>query len=61
MKHSDIALLMKGIAPTLREFVAAISEGRPPVLPPESTREDLALVLAAYRSLEIGAPVAVEV
>jgi predicted dehydrogenase len=45
----------------LREFVAAIYEGRPPVLPPESTREDLALVLAAYRSLEIGAPVAVEV
>jgi predicted dehydrogenase len=51
----------RGLVAQLREFVAAVREGRPPALPPESTREDLALVLAAYRSLETGAPVAVAV
>ena len=48
----------RGLVAQLAEFVAAVREGRPPALPPESAREDLALVLAAYRSLDIGAPVA---
>jgi predicted dehydrogenase len=51
----------RGLVAQLREFVAAVREGRPPALPPESAREDLAMVLAAYRSLELGAPAAVEV
>jgi predicted dehydrogenase len=51
----------RGLVAQLTEFVAAVREGRPPTLPPESAREDLALVLAAYRSLDLGAPVAVEV
>ena len=51
----------RGLVAQLREFVAAVREGRPPTLPPESAREDLAMVLAAYRSLDLGVPVAVEV
>ncbi len=46
----------RGLVAQLAEFVAAVREGRPPVLPPESARADLALVLAAYRSLETGRP-----
>ena len=42
----------------LGEFVASVRDGRPPSLPPESARADLALVLAAYRSLETGRPAA---
>jgi UDP-N-acetyl-2-amino-2-deoxyglucuronate dehydrogenase len=49
----------RGLAAQLTEFVAALREGRPPLLPPESTREDLAVVRAAYRSLETGQPVRV--
>jgi predicted dehydrogenase len=48
----------RGLAAQLAEFVAAVREGRPPALPPESARADLALVLAAYRSLETAGPVA---
>jgi predicted dehydrogenase len=48
----------RGLAAQLAEFVASVREGRPPVLPPESARTDLALVLAAYRSLETGRPAA---
>jgi predicted dehydrogenase len=48
----------RGLVAQLREFVAAVREGRPPSLPPESARADLALVLAGYRSLETGRPVA---
>ena len=50
----------RGLVAQLAEFVAAVREGRPPALPPESARADLALVLAAYRSLETGRPVAPE-
>jgi UDP-N-acetyl-2-amino-2-deoxyglucuronate dehydrogenase len=50
----------RGLVAQLTEFVAAVREGRPPALPPESARADLALVLAAYRSLETGRPVAPE-
>ena len=48
----------RGLVRQLSEFVAAVREGRAPTLPPESGRADLALVLAAYRSLETGGPVA---
>ena len=51
----------RGLVAQLAEFVAAVREGRPPALPPESARDDLALVLAAYRSLETGRPVAPEI
>jgi UDP-N-acetyl-2-amino-2-deoxyglucuronate dehydrogenase len=51
----------RGLVAQLTEFVAAVREGRPPALPPESAREDLALVLAAYRSLETGSPEAPQV
>ena len=51
----------RGLVAQLREFVAAVREGRPPSLPPESARADLALVLAAYRSLETGQPAAPQV
>lgn len=50
----------RGLAAQLAEFVAAVRAGRPPVLAPESARADLGLVLAAYRSLETGRPVAPE-
>jgi predicted dehydrogenase len=50
----------RGLVSQLAEFVAAVREGRPPTLPPESARADLALVLAAYQSLETGRPVAPE-
>jgi predicted dehydrogenase len=47
----------RGLVAQLAEFVAAVREGRPPTLAPESARADLELVLAAYRSLETGRPV----
>ena len=50
----------RGLVAQLTEFVAAVREGRPPALLPESARADLALVLAAYRSLETGRPAAPE-
>lgn len=46
----------RGLAAQLAEFVASVRDGRPPGLPPESARADLALVLAAYRSLQTGRP-----
>ena len=49
----------RGLAAQLTEFVASLREDRPPILSPESTREDLAVVRAAYRSLETGLPVRV--
>jgi predicted dehydrogenase len=48
----------RGLIAQLNEFVAAVRDGRPTALAPESARADLELVLAAYRSLEIGGPVA---
>jgi predicted dehydrogenase len=47
----------RGLVAQLTEFIAAVREGRPPGLAPESARADLALVLAAYQSLETGQPV----
>jgi predicted dehydrogenase len=49
----------RGLAAQLTEFVAAVRSGRPPALPPESARADLAVVLAAYRSLATRGPVAI--
>jgi predicted dehydrogenase len=51
----------RGLVAQLAEFGAAVREGRPPALPPESARADLALVLAAYRSLDTGRSVPPEV
>lgn len=42
----------------LREFVASILEHRPPAITGADGRAAVALALAAYRSLEMGAPVA---
>jgi predicted dehydrogenase len=50
----------RGLRSQLGEFAAAVRTGRPPALLPGSTREDLAVVLAAYRSIETGAPVTLE-
>ncbi|MGH7265202.1 MAG: Gfo/Idh/MocA family protein [Candidatus Rokuibacteriota bacterium] len=44
----------RGLSAQLAEFVAAVRERRPPALDPGSTRDDLAVVLAAYRSIETG-------
>jgi myo-inositol 2-dehydrogenase / D-chiro-inositol 1-dehydrogenase len=38
------------------EFMAAVSEDRPPVTLPQDARRDLEIVLAAYASLESGVP-----
>jgi predicted dehydrogenase len=43
----------------IREFLAAVSEGRPPASPPEEGRRDVEIVLAAYRSKETGTKVAI--
>jgi predicted dehydrogenase len=50
----------RGLVAQLTEFVGAVREGRPPALPPESARADLAVVLAAYRSIATHAPVTLE-
>lgn len=44
----------RGLRAQLAEFLAAVREGRPPALPPQATRDDLAVVCAAYRSIETG-------
>jgi predicted dehydrogenase len=44
----------RGLRTQLAEFVAAVRDGRPPALSPASAREDLRVVLAAYRSMETG-------
>jgi predicted dehydrogenase len=46
----------RGLVAQLRAFVDAILQDRPLPLPPERAREDLAIVLAAYRSLATGRP-----
>jgi UDP-N-acetyl-2-amino-2-deoxyglucuronate dehydrogenase len=48
----------RGLAAQLAEFVAAVRERREPAVPAAEAREDLAVVLAAYRSLETGTAVA---
>ena len=50
----------RGLVAQLAEFVASVRDARAPGLPPEEARADLSLVLAAYRSLETGGPVAPE-
>lgn len=49
----------RGHRAMLREFVAAIGERRRPQMAGEEGRLDLAVVLAAYRSLDLGRPVEV--
>jgi predicted dehydrogenase len=46
----------RGLVAQLTEFVGAVRGGRAPSLAPESARADLALVLAAYRSLDTRLP-----
>jgi predicted dehydrogenase len=47
----------RGLTAQLAAFVAAVWERREPALPVAATRRDLAVVLAAYRSIESGGPV----
>lgn len=49
----------RGHGAMLREFVTAIREKRKPEMAGEEGRRDLAVVLAAYRSLDLGRPVEV--
>jgi predicted dehydrogenase len=50
----------RGHQALLGEFIEAVRAGRPPEMDGEEGRRDLALVLAAYRSVEAGRPVDVE-
>jgi predicted dehydrogenase len=43
-----------GHADAFREFLAAVSEQRPPASPPEDARRDLEIVLRAYAALHTG-------
>lgn len=42
----------QGYLTEAREFLAAVSEQRQPVTPPEDARRDLEIVLRAYEALE---------
>jgi predicted dehydrogenase/flavin reductase (DIM6/NTAB) family NADH-FMN oxidoreductase RutF len=44
----------QGYLSEMREFIAAIAEGRPVIAPPEDARRDLEIVLRAYDALESG-------
>ncbi len=46
-----------GLVPMVREFRSSIREGRRPAMAGEDGMADLALVLAAYQSMETGLPV----
>ena len=46
-----------GLVPMVREFRSSILEGRPPAMTGADGLADLALVLAAYESMETGLPV----
>ncbi|MDE2787465.1 MAG: Gfo/Idh/MocA family oxidoreductase [Chloroflexota bacterium] len=46
-----------GLVPMVREFASSIAEGRPPAMTGADGLADLALVLAAYESMETGLPV----
>ena len=48
-----------GLVPMVREFRSSILEGRRPAVTGEDGLADLALVLAAYESMETGLPVSV--
>jgi len=41
------------------EFMAAVSENRPPITPPQDARRDLEIVLTAYESLRSGTPTSI--
>ena len=43
-----------GYLTEMREFLAAVAEGRPPVSTPEDARRDLEIVLSAYQALRDG-------
>ena len=43
----------------IREFAAAVREGREPAVGSREGWENLAFILSAYRSMEIGTPVEV--
>ena len=46
-----------GLVPMVREFRSSIREGRRPAMTGEDGAADLALVLAAYKSMETGLPI----
>jgi predicted dehydrogenase len=52
---------LRGLEAQLREFVDAVRTHRPPLVDGEAGRRDLAFVLAAYRSVAEGRPVAFRV
>ena len=41
---------LTGYQGEVREFLAAIAEGRPPISPPQDARRDLEIVLGAYEA-----------
>lgn len=45
-----------GLATMVREFVAAISDGRPPAMTGEEGIRDVALIEACYKSMQTGVP-----
>jgi predicted dehydrogenase len=47
----------RGLRAQLAEFVEAVRAGRPPALDARSARDDVAVVAAAYASMESGLPV----
>ncbi len=53
----DLADYGNGLVPMVREFRSSIREGRRPAMTGEDGMADLALVLAAYESMETGLPV----
>ncbi len=55
----DLADYGNGLVPMVREFRSSIREGRRPAMTGEDGLADLALVLAAYESMETGKPVSV--
>jgi predicted dehydrogenase len=44
----------QGYLTEVREFLAAVTEGRGPASPPEDARRDLEIVLHAYESMRVG-------
>ena len=55
----DLADYGNGLVPMVREFRSSVLEGRRPAMTGEDGLADLALVLAAYESMETGLPVSV--
>jgi len=44
----------QGYLTEVREFLAAVTEGREPASPPEDARRDLEIVLRSYESIRVG-------